>query len=257
MKKTLLEKTADKLVDAFISGKIIAPIPTKFTKKLGEAQKLRKLCESKVKDPIIGFKAAGTGFPVMKKLKEKEPFYAAIFKKNFLKSGQKVKINKSTFGIELEVCYLIKQSFFSSKGSITIKNVTKYISHMAPCIEVIGYRQRKKGITSFGDLCSDFGANFKFLIGQKKKYKRINIGNLKTVISNKKINQSVSGNTNTVYINPLNSLRFVLDKLKKDKINLNKDFYVFTGSTVGVVPILGKGVYVGKIEKLGIVKAII
>ena len=257
MKKTLLESTADKLVDAFISGKIIAPIPTKFTKKLGEAQKLRKLCESKVKDPIIGFKAAGTGFPVMKKLKEKEPFYAAIFKKNFLKSGQKVKINKSTFGIELEVCYLIKKSFFSSKGSITIKSVTKYISHMAPCIEVIGYRQRKKGITSFGDLCSDFGANFKFLIGQKKKYKRINIGNLKTVISNKKIKQSVSGNTNTVYINPLNSLRFVLNKLKKDKINLNKDFYVFTGSTVGVVPILGKGVYVGKIEKLGIVKAII
>ena len=31
------------------------------------------------------------------------------------------------------------------------------ISHMAPCIEVIGYRQKKKGITSFGDLCSDFG----------------------------------------------------------------------------------------------------
>ena len=85
MKKTLLEKTADKLVNAFINDKIIAPIPKKFTKKLSEAQKLRKLCESKVKDPIIGFKAAGTGFPVMKKLKEKEPFYAAIFKKNFLK----------------------------------------------------------------------------------------------------------------------------------------------------------------------------
>ena len=257
MKKTLLEKTADKLVNAFINNKIIAPIPTKFTKKLGEAQKLRKLCESKVKDPIIGFKAAGTGFPVMKKLKEKEPFYAAIFQKNFLKSGQKVKINKSTFGIELEVCYLIKKSFFSSKGSITIKSVTKYISHMAPCIEVIGYRQRKKGITSFGDLCSDFGANFKFLIGQKRKYKKINIGNLKTVISNKRIKQSVSGNTNTVYINPLNSLRFVLNKLKKDKINLNKDFYVFTGSTVGVVPILGKGLYEGKIESLGSAKAII
>ena len=257
MKKTLLEKTADKLVNAFINGKIIAPIPSKFTKKLEDAQKLRKLCESKVKDPIIGFKAAGTGFPVMKKLKEKEPFYAAIFKQNFIKSGQKVKINNSTFGIELEVCYLIKQSFFLSKGSITIKNVTKYISHMAPCIEVIGYRQRKKGITSFGDLCSDFGANVKFLIGQKKKYKKINIGNLKTVILNKKIKQRVSGNTNTVYINPLNSLRFVLNKLKKDKINLNKDFFVFTGSTVGVVPILAKGLYEGKIDNLGSAKAII
>jgi len=117
--------------------------------------------------------------------------------------------------------------------------------------------KEKKGITSFGDLCSDFGANVKFLIGKSKKYKKINIGNLRTNITNKKINQSVNGNTNTVYVNPLNSLKFVLNKIKKDKLNLNKDFYVFTGSTVGVVPLLGKGLYVGKIEKLGYVKTII
>ena len=48
-----------------------------------------------------------------------------------------------------------------------------------------------------------------------------------------------------------------MKKTLKDKTNLNKDFYVFTGSTVGVVPILGKGLYTGKIEKLGSVKAII
>ena len=257
MKKTLLEKTADKLVKAFINNKLIAPIPSKFTKKLSEAEKLRKLCESKITDPIIGFKAAGTGIPVMKKLKEKKPFYASIFKKNFIKSGNKVKINKSTLGIELEVCYQIKKSFFTSKGLITMVNITKYISHMAPCIEIVGYRQRKKGITSFGDLCSDFGANVKFLIGKKNKYKKINIGNLKTNIVNKKIKHNVDGNTNTVYINPLNSLRFVLNKLKKDRINLKKDFYVFTGSTVGVVPILGKGLYKGKISSLGSANAII
>jgi 2-keto-4-pentenoate hydratase len=257
MKKNLLEKTADKLVNAFINNKIIEAIPSRFTKKLSDAQKLRKLCESKVSDPIIGFKAAGTGIPVMKKLKEKKPFYASVFKKNFIKSGQKVKINKSTLGIELEVCYLIKRSFFSSKNTITMKNVTKYISYMAPCIEVVGYRQRKKGITSFGDLCSDFGANVKFLIGKKQKYRKINIENLKTNITNKKIKQSVDGNTCTVYINPLNALRFVLNELKKDKINLNKDFYIFTGSTVGVVPILGNGLYEGKIDILGSARAII
>ena len=254
MKKNLLDRTTDKLVNAFLNNKIIAPIPLKYTKKLSEAQKVRKICESKIKEPIIGFKAGGTGIPVMKKLKEKEPFYASIYKRNFLKSGKKVKINKSTLGIELEVCYLIKKSFFKTDNSVITKNVFKYISHMAPCIEVVGYRQRKKGITSFGDLCSDFGANVKFLIGQKKKYKKINFGNLKTILSNESMKQSVSGNTNTVYTNPLNSLCFVLNKIKKDKINLNKDFYVFTGSTVGVVQILGKGLYVGKIEKLGSVK---
>ena len=257
MAKKLKDKISDKLVNAFLTNKIISPIPGKFTKKLDEANKFRKLCESKVKDEIIGFKAGGTGIPLMKKLNEKEPFVASVFKKNFIKSGKKVKINKYTLGIEVEVCYLIKKSFFYSKGKITNKNVNKYISHMAPCIEIVGYRQKRKGITSFGDLCSDFGGNIKFLIGLKKKFKKINIGNLKSNIYNKKDGQGVEGNTNTVFINPLNSLKFILNKVKKDKINLDKNFYVFTGSTVGVVPIIKKGVYIGKIDKLGSVKAII
>ena len=257
MSKTQIERLSDKLVKAFLNNKIISPLPLKYTKKINNAQKFRKLCESKVKKPVIGFKAAGTAFPVMKKLKEKEPFYASVYKHNLLKSGRGVKINKSTLGIELEVCYFIKKSIFDIKGKISSKNISKYISYMAPCIEIVGYRQRKKGITSFGDLCSDFGANVKFLVGGRKKYKKINIGNLKTNISNKKANQSVNGNTNSVYINPINSLIFVLKKLKKDKIVLNKDFYVFTGSTVGVVPIIRKGLYTGKIDKLGTVKTII
>ena len=251
------DKLATKLVKAFLKNKIIKPLPSVLTKKIIVANEFRKLCETKINDPIIGFKAGGTGIPLIKKLKEKEPFYASVFKKNFLISGKKVKINKSTLGIELEVCYFIKKSFFLNKKIITKKNVTKFISHMAPCIEVVGYRQKRKGINSFGDLSSDFGGNVKFLIGQKKKYKKINIDNLKANIENKKTKQKINGNTNAVYVNPLNSLRFVLNKIKKDKTNLGKDFYVFTGSTVGVVPILGKGLYTGKIEKLGSVKAII
>ena len=255
MKRTLKDKISDKLVNAFINNKIIPPIPSKFTKKLTEANKFRKLCESKIKEPIIGFKVGGTGIPVMKKLKEKEPFYAAVYKRNFLKSGQRVKINKYVLGIEVEVCYLIKKNFFNTNSLITRKNVTKFISHMAPCIEVVGYRQKRKGINSFGELSSDFGVNVKFLIGKSKKFKKININNLKANISNKKINQSVNGNTNAVYINPLNSLCFLLNNIKKDKTNLDKDFWVFTGSTVGVVPILSKSLYTGKIENLGSVKA--
>ena len=166
----LIDKLSDKIVNAFINDKIIAPLPLRFTKKLSDAQSFRKLCESKINEPVIGFKAAGTGIPLIKKFKEKEPFYASVYKKNFLKSKKKVKINKWTLGIELEVCYLVKKSFFLSKKKITMKNVSKYISHIAPCIEVVGYRQRKKGVTSFGDLCSDFGANIKFLIGKNSGY---------------------------------------------------------------------------------------
>ena len=124
-----------------------------------------------------------------------------------------------------------------------------------PAIEIVGYRQKKKGIKFLGDLCSDFGANVKFVIGKKSKYKKINFEKLKSNMQNKRIKQSVNGHSNTVYINPLNSLKFVLNKLKKDNVTLNEDFYVFTGSTIGVMPILGKGLYQGKIDKLGSVRA--
>ena len=123
-----------------------------------------------------------------------------------------------------------------------------------PAIEIVGYRQRKRGLKYLGDLSSDFGGNIKFLIGKKTKHKKNNSANLKATLSNKKINQTINGNTSTVYINPLNSLKLVLNFIKKDKIKLNKDFYVFTGSAVGVVPILSKGLYEGRIETIGTVK---
>ena len=255
MRDKNLNLVANKLVNAFLKNKIINPISDKYTKKLLNAQKFRKICESKINKPIIGFKAGGTGIPVIKKLKEKEPFYASVYKHNVLKNNKSVKINAYTLGIELEVCYYLKKSFFDFKQKISKNNVKKFITRIAPCIEVVGYRQKKKGIKSFGDLCSDFGANVKFILGPEKKYKNNNVNNLRTNISNHKIKQSVNGNTNTVFINPMNSLLFVLKKIQKDKIKHNKDFYVFTGSSVGVVPILAKGVYKGKIEKLGTVKA--
>ena len=251
MKNKNINLVANKLVNAFLKNKIISPISSNFTKKLSNAQKFRKICESKIKRPIIGFKAGGTGIPVIKKLREKEPFYASVYEHNVLKNNKSVKINKYTLGIELEVYYYLKKSFFNFKKKISINNIKNFITYIGPCIEVVGYRQKKKGIKSFGDLCSDFGANMKFIIGPRKKFRNNNVKNLKTNISNSKIKQSVNGNTNTVYINPMNSLLFVLKKLQKDKIKHKNNFYVFTGSSVGVVPILGKGVYKGIIDKLG------
>ena len=90
-----LNKYADRIVNAFLKNKIISPLPRKFTKKISNAQKFRKLCESKINKPISGFKAAGTGIPVLKKLNEKEPFYATVYKHNVLKNKKSVKINKN------------------------------------------------------------------------------------------------------------------------------------------------------------------
>ena len=119
-------KYANKITNAFLKNKIISPLPTRYTKKLSNAQNFRKLCESKINKPIIGFKAAGTGIPVLKKLKEKEPFYATVYKHNVLNNKKSVRINKFTMGIELEVCYLIKKSFFNLNQKVTKNNIIKF-----------------------------------------------------------------------------------------------------------------------------------
>ena len=46
--KTLIEKTSDKLVNAFLKSKIIAPIPSKFCKKIAEAQTLGRSTSTSV-----------------------------------------------------------------------------------------------------------------------------------------------------------------------------------------------------------------
>ena len=249
--KNDIQSVSKRLVNAYNKNKLINPIPEKFCKNIKLAHKLRMLCESKINDSKIGFKAGGTIFALLKKLKEKEPFTAKVFKKRLVKSGQKVKINQHTKGIEVEVYYFIKKSFFDYKGKVTKSNVTKFIKFMGPCFEIVGFRQRNKKFTYLGDICGDFGFNIKFVVGRKTKFKKLNLNNLKTSLVSKKNGVKVNGNTNIVYINPLNSLRFVLNKVKKEKINLNKDFYVFTGSTVGVVPFKGKGLYKGTVDKIG------
>ena len=111
-KLKLIDKIANNLTKAFLLNKIIKPIPLIYTKDIKQAQRIRKLCESKINLPVIGFKAGGTAIPVLKKLGEKEPFYASIYRNNLLKSGSKVNINKYTLGIELEVCFLLKKRIF-------------------------------------------------------------------------------------------------------------------------------------------------
>ena len=97
-KKSKIDFYAEKLANAFLKNKVIAPIPSIYSKKMSQAKKFKDICESKIKKPISGFKAAGTGIPVLKKLKEKEPFYATVYKHNVLKNKKTVRPNHDVMG---------------------------------------------------------------------------------------------------------------------------------------------------------------
>ena len=95
-----------KLAKAFNTNSLIAPLPSKFCKNTKNANLLRVASEKLIKSPVIGFKAGGTGKAMLKKWKEKEPFYASIFKKNLVKTNSKVKAFKKIL-LELNLKYFI------------------------------------------------------------------------------------------------------------------------------------------------------
>ena len=47
-------------------------------------------------------------------------------------------------GIELRSLLFNKTNFFNLDNKLTKNNIKKFITHIAPCIEVVGYRQKKK-----------------------------------------------------------------------------------------------------------------
>ena len=57
---------ANRIVKAFLKNRIINPISSKYTKKLLNADKFRKLCESKIKKPIIDLKQGERGYLLLK-----------------------------------------------------------------------------------------------------------------------------------------------------------------------------------------------
>ena len=121
-----------KLAKAFNTNTLISPLPKKFCKNTKNANLLRVASEKLIKSPIIGFKAGATGKAMLKKWKEKEPFYASIFKKNLVKTNSKVKLSKNTFGIELEVFYFLDRKIFESKSKITTKNIKNCLLYTSP-----------------------------------------------------------------------------------------------------------------------------
>ena len=103
-----LDKLATKLAKAFLQNKVIAPLPNHCTKNLISATKFRKLCESKVKKPIQGFKAAGTGIPLLKKLKEKDRADWYLTAKKAKKFNLVNHLRIPTFMVDVEVKMKIK-----------------------------------------------------------------------------------------------------------------------------------------------------
>jgi 2-keto-4-pentenoate hydratase len=103
-------------------------------------------------------------------------------------------------------------------------------------------------------MVSDFGLNVAFVFGKIKKYSLKKITNIKTALINETTGQKYEGNTNVVLGNPIKSLIWLLNEIKKSKMFLSFDFWVTSGSTTQIVPFKKPTKFTGNIKNLGSVK---
>ncbi len=239
-----------KLAKARKNNILIKPIPISICKNINLVKQIRILAEKKLNWHPIGFKIGATNKKISKILKAKEPFYSYLYKERSFKNNSKLKLEKNTLGIELEIAYKINKKIFENEIK-NKKQLIKFIYGLSPAIELVGFRQNLKKLKFVGQAAVDFGLNSSFI--KSKIYKINNILNFssKTQLINLKNKDIYTGHTNKVMGNPINSLFWLIKELQETNITFNKDFWVTTGTTTSIVPVKRGDFFKGEVKSIG------
>ncbi|CAN1597929.1 COG3971 2-keto-4-pentenoate hydratase [Candidatus Pelagibacterales bacterium] len=249
--KTNLQNISKKLAHARYNRKFLPKISKSLISNPNIAAQICRHAEMELLWNPIGFKAGATNKSMWKKLKAKKPFFSYLYEESTYKNKGKMPFQSNLIGAELEVAFKIKNEVFNFNKKITKSNVSKFIIGIAPAIEVVGFRQKLKAIDCLGRMISDFGLNVAFVTGKLTKYSLKKITSIPTVLTNKTAKKDYPGNTKIVLGNPINSLIWLLNEIKNNKMFLSFDFWVTTGSTTPIVPIKKGDHFTGGIKGLG------
>ena len=242
-----------KLSNARKNNSLINPLPRNIITNPNLVKKIKNFAEEKLNWSPIGFKIGATNKEISKILGANEPFYSYLFKEKTFKNNSKLTLSPKTMGIELEIAYKIGKEIFNTKIKKK-EQLKKFISGIAPAIELVGYRQKLNEIKFVGQAVVDFGLNISFIKTKINSIKNILYFKSKTKITNLKTKKVYLGHTNKVMGNPINSLFWLIKELQKQNVSFNKNFWVTTGSTTQIVPVKKGDEFLGEVTKIGNVK---
>ena len=241
----------DKIAEARFKRKFLPKISKTLISNPNIAAEICRHAEMELLWNPIGFKAGATNKNMWKKLKAKKPFFSYLYEESTYKNNGKMPFQKNLLGAELEVAFKIKNEVFNFNKKITKSNISKFVIGIAPAIEVVGFRQKLKAIDCLGRMISDFGLNVAFVAGKLKKYSLKKITSVPTTLINKTAKKNYPGNTKIVLGNPINSLIWLLNEIKKNNMILSSDFWVTSGSSTPIIPIKKGDLFYGNIIGLG------
>ena len=124
-----------------------------------------------------------------------------------------------------------------SKAPFSLKTIYKSIDLVLPSIEIVDSRFQDWTKVGINNIIADNAANAYWIHGNENN--NLNLFNFNDhpvlVYINDKITHT--GNSNKVLNNPINSLRWLINKLAAKGKNLNKNDYISTGTCTPAIPI--------------------
>ena len=204
---------------------------------------------------IIGKKVGCTNKKAQQQIKVNKPFYGNIY--SSFSSNSKCNLDRKQFikpHIEPEFSFQLNSKIDSIKGPITLNQTYDLIEKVIPSIEIVDSRFNDWTSIGINNLIADNGANA-YWIKSKKDYNLNNV-NFNNHIVKVFINENLIevGNSNNVLNNPLNSLRWLLNTLSKQRKYLQKGTYVSTGTCTSAIPVSKKDIVIADFDSLGIVE---
>ena len=204
---------------------------------------------------IIGKKIGCTNKKAQQQIKVNKPFYGNIY--SSFSSNSKCNLDRKQFikpHIEPEFSFQLNSKIDSIKGPITLNQTYDLIEKVIPSIEIVDSRFNDWTSIGINNLIADNGANA-YWIKSKKDYNLNNV-NFNNHIVKVFINENLIevGNSNNVLNNPLNSLRWLLNTLSKQRKYLQKGTYVSTGTCTSAIPVSKKDIVIADFDSLGIVE---
>ena len=256
-----LNKAADILFNSRINIKRITKLPKECSpKNNNEAYAIQNILVNKYlienqKNIVIGKKIGCTNEEAQKQINVSEPFYGNIFL--HYSSNSNCTLNSNLFVkpfMEPEFSFKIKKKLDLSKAPYSLETIYKCIDLVLPSIEIVDSRFQDWTKVGINNIIADNAANAYWIHGNETN--NLNLFNFNDhpvlVYINDKI--TYTGNSNKVLNNPINSLRWLINKLASKGKNLNKNDYISTGTCTPAIPIKKGDNICADFGKLGKIK---
>jgi 2-keto-4-pentenoate hydratase len=230
---------AEMLLHAQTSLKSVYPLTLKHPGlTIQEAYEIQRHLSDGIKSAydteIIGYKIAFSSPSSQEKFGITEPAFGRLF--TYMKRDNASLIKLSNFikpFIEVEIGFIIKNDMDSLPQDID--ELASNIEGVFPAIELPDIRFKKIKELKAQDLIADNAGASQFIMGKVVSFNELDLEKVKVWLyrNDKLIDQGLAS---CVLGNPLNSLRWLCQKLNEQGLNLKSNDLVITGALGRVIP---------------------